>query len=46
MAVVGMTIGAGIPVLFGDGEFGLGSIMGGLIGGLIGIWLGVKLAKR
>lgn len=47
MALVGMTIGAFVPVvLLHDGDLGFGSIVGGFIGGCLGIWLGVKLSKR
>lgn len=47
LAIVGMTIGAMVPtIVFHDGDFGLGSIVGGFVGGVIGIWLAVKLSKR
>ena len=47
MAGIFGTIGAYVPVLFGDNDLLSGwSILGGVIGGLFGIWVGVKLAKR
>lgn len=47
LAIIGMSVGGYIPVLFGDSSFLDGwSILGGLVGGIAGIWLGVQLAKR
>ncbi len=46
-AAVFGTIGAYVPVLFGDNDMLSGwSILGGFVGGIFGIWLGVKVAKR
>ena len=43
-AVVFGTLGACLPVLFGDNDILSGwSILGGTIGGFFGIWAGIKL---
>lgn len=47
LAIVGMTVGGALPMLFGDNNPLDGwSILGGMVGGFIGIWLGVKLSQR
>lgn len=47
MAIVGMTVGGALPMLFGDNDPLDGwSILGGMVGGFVGIWLGVKLSQR
>lgn len=47
MAVIGMTAGGALPMLFGDNDpLGGWSIIGGMVGGFVGIWLGVKLSQR
>lgn len=47
VAMVGMTAGSFIPMLWGDDSLlGGWSLLGGLIGGIFGVWLGVKLSKR
>ena len=41
------TVGAYVPVLFGDNDFLSGwSILGSTIGGFFGIWLAVWLGKQ
>ncbi|HRF28205.1 MAG TPA: hypothetical protein PL051_01005 [Candidatus Saccharibacteria bacterium] len=41
------TVGAYIPVLFGDNDFLSGwSILGSMLGGFFGIWLAVWIGKR
>lgn len=46
-AVGGMTIGAVVPMLWGDyNSFDLASVFCGMIGGFLGIWLAVWLSKR
>lgn len=46
-AIGGMTIGAVVPMLWGDyNSFGVASILLGMVGGLLGIWLTVWLSKR
>ena len=44
---VGSTLGAFLPLLWGDGDMlGGASILFGLIGGIAGIWLGVMASKQ
>jgi len=45
-ALVFSTIGAYVPVLFGDSLLDGWSIVGGLVGGFFGIWLGIFALKR
>ena len=45
-ALIFSTIGAYVPVLFGDSLLDEWSIVGGLVGGLFGIWLGVFTLRR
>lgn len=46
-AVVGMTIGGLLPMLWGDDNFiDVPSILFGMVGGFAGIWLGVWASKR
>lgn len=43
---VGSTVGALVPMLFGDSSFFDGwSVLGTTVGGIIGIWLGYKIGK-
>lgn len=43
---VGSTLGAVVPMLFGDASLLDGwSILGVLVGGMVGIWLGYKIGK-
>lgn len=46
-AMVGMTVGAYLPVTFGWDKRGLEgpSLLGGLVGGIAAIWLAMKLGK-
>lgn len=45
-AVVGMTVGAFVPMLWGDNNtFGLASIACSTLFGFLGIWLAVKLSQ-
>ncbi len=45
-ALIFSTIGAYVPVLFGDDLLDAWSIVGGLVGGLLGVWLGVFALRR
>ena len=46
-AVGGMTVGAVVPMLWGDyNSFDLAAVLWGTIGGFLGIWLAVWLSKR
>lgn len=46
-AIVGMTLGAYSPILWGDAEvLGMASLLMAMTGGFIGIWLAVWLSKR
>jgi hypothetical protein len=46
-AVVGMTLGAVVPMLWGDYDsFGMMSLLLAMVGGFVGIWLAVWLGKR
>lgn len=45
--VLGMTIGAAAPMLFGDyNSFDEWAVLGGFAGGIVGIMLGVWVGKR
>ena len=43
-AVVGLTVGGYIPVLWGASAFGLTSLLFGAIGGIAGVWVGARLS--
>ena len=46
-AVGGMTLGAVMPMLWGDyNTFGLASLLLTMVGGFVGIWLAIWLSKR
>lgn len=46
-AVAGMTLGAVMPMLWGDYDtFGMASLFMTMVGGFVGIWLAVWLSKR
>lgn len=46
-AVIGMTVGGCIPMLWGDYNFvDVPSLLLGMVGGFAGIWLAVWLGKR
>lgn len=46
-AIGGMTIGAVVPMLWGDyNSFGITSILLSMVGGFLGIWLVVWLDNR
>lgn len=46
-AIGGMTIGACLPMLWGDyNSFDIASVLCGMAGGFLGIWLAVWLGKR
>lgn len=46
-AVAGMTLGAFMPMLWGDYDtFGLASLLLTMVGGFVGIWLVLWLGKR
>jgi hypothetical protein len=42
---VGGLVGGYIPVLLGQDDFSIWTIIGGLVGGLLGIYIGVKLSR-
>lgn len=46
-AVVGLSVGTYIPILFGWDPMGLNglSILGGFIGGIVGLVVGVKISS-
>ncbi len=45
-ATLGMTIGAFVPMLWGDRDMlGIASLFWSMVGGFVGIWLGVKVSK-
>lgn len=44
-ATLGGTIGAYIPMLFGDSGLGGWSVLGAFVGGLIGIYAGFKFSQ-
>ena len=47
MMSIGMTVGALLPLLWGDkNPLGGASILWGFIGGVVGIWAGAKVAKQ
>ena len=43
-AVVGLTVGGYIPVLWGASAFGLTSLLFGAVGGIAGVWVGARLS--
>jgi hypothetical protein len=46
-AMIGMTGGAFLPMLWGDKDmFGLASILCSMIGGFVGIWLGIVISRQ
>jgi len=47
MAIIGMTLGGCVPMLWGDDSLLSGwSLLLGLVGGFVGIWLGMWVSKR
>lgn len=45
-AIGGMTIGAVVPMLWGDyNSFGITSVLMSMVGGFLGIWVAVQLSK-
>lgn len=45
-AILGMTLGAVMPMLWGDyNTFGIASLILAMVGGFAGIWLAVALSK-
>ena len=46
MAMIGMTVGGCLPMLWGDYALDLQSIGLSMVGGFAGIWLGAWLSKR
>ena len=44
-AIVGSTVGSFVPMLWGDSELSMSSVIFGAIGGFVGIWLGYKLSQ-
>lgn len=46
-AMIGMTLGAFVPMLWGDTDvFGLASLLLSPLGGFVGIWLAIVVSKR
>lgn len=46
-AIIGMTLGAFVPMLWGDTDlFGLASLLLSPLGGFVGIWLAIVVSKR
>ena len=45
-AGIGGTIGAYLPMLFGDSGLGGWSVLGAFVGGIIGIWIGFKVSQN
>jgi len=46
-AIIGMTLGAFMPMLWGDNDtFGVASLLLTMVGGFVGIWLAVWVSKR
>lgn len=45
-AIIGMTIGGAVPILWGGSPLDGWSILGGMIGGFAGIWVVLWLSKR
>ncbi|MEI8249324.1 MAG: hypothetical protein WCG07_02405 [Candidatus Taylorbacteria bacterium] len=41
---VGSTAGSFVPLLWGESEFSMSSIILSTLGGIVGIWLGYKLS--
>ena len=44
--ILGSSVGAYIPNIFGAGMFSLTSIFGGLLGGILGIWISFRLLQH
>jgi hypothetical protein len=44
--IIGSTVGAYIPSLWGAGIFSMESILGSLLFGILGIWGAYKIAQR
>jgi hypothetical protein len=42
--LVGSTVGAYVPVLWGSSSFSFSSLLFGALGGIAGIWAGVRLS--
>jgi hypothetical protein len=45
-AVVGLSIGSYVPLLWGASVFSLSSVLLGAVGGLLGVWIGYKASFR
>lgn len=43
--VVGSTLGAYVPALWGDNGFSFSSLFCSALGGLLGIWIGFRLGS-
>lgn len=42
-AMIGLTIGGSVPMLWGGNPFDALSLLLGFVGGLLGVWAGVKI---
>jgi hypothetical protein len=42
--LVGSTVGAYVPVLWGASSFSVTSLLFGALGGVAGVWVGVRLS--
>ncbi len=42
--IVGSTVGAYLPVLWGSSSFSITSLLFGALGGIAGVWVGVRLS--
>ena len=45
LAMVGLTIGGFVPMLWGASQFSLTSILFGGLGGVAGVWLGLRISE-
>lgn len=42
-AMIGLTVGGSVPMLWGGNPFDALSLLLGFVGGLLGVWAGVKI---
>lgn len=43
---IGGTVGAYVPMLWGDSGFSMSSVIFSGVGGILGIWIGFKLGNQ